>query len=58
MVREFTKGKFPVVTEDKQIDNLYQNQQTGGMKSLLEGGSSNDFYERADKRYVQLFSDC
>ncbi len=48
MVRDFTKSKFPVVTEDKQIDNLYQNQQTGGLKSLLEGGSNRDFYERAD----------
>jgi intergrase/recombinase len=50
MVREFTKGNFPVVTEDKQIDNLYQNQQAGGMKSLLEGGNNSDFYERADTK--------
>jgi intergrase/recombinase len=50
MVREFTKGKFPVITEDKQIDNLYQNQQAGGIKSLLEGGRNTDFYERADTK--------
>jgi hypothetical protein len=48
MVRDFTKGRFPVITEDKQIDNLYQNHQTGGLKSLLEGGSNRDFYQRAD----------
>ena len=50
MVQEFTKGKFPIVTEDKQIDNLYQNQQTRGIKSLLEGGNNRDFYEKADTK--------
>jgi len=48
MVHDFIKGNFPIVTEDKQIDNLFQNQQTGGLRSLLEGGSNREFYEKAD----------
>ena len=48
MVHDFIKGKFPIVTEDKQIDTLFQNQQTGGLKSLLEGGNNREFYEKAD----------
>lgn len=48
MVHDFIKGNFPIVTEDRQIDNLFQNQQTGGLKSLLEGGNDRDFYEKAD----------
>jgi hypothetical protein len=43
MVHDFIKGKFPIVTEDKPIDNLFQNQQTGGLRSLLEGGSNREF---------------
>jgi intergrase/recombinase len=48
MVHDFIKGQFAKVTEDRQIDNLFHNQQTGGLKSLLEGGSDRDFYEKAD----------
>jgi hypothetical protein len=36
MVHDFIKSKFPIVTEDSQIDNLFQNQQIRGLKSLLE----------------------
>ena len=50
MVHDFIKGQFPKVTEDRQIDNLFHNQQTGGLKSLLEGGSDRDFYEKADTK--------
>lgn len=55
MVRDFTKSKFPVVTEDIQIDNLYQNQQSGGLKSLLEGGNNRDFYERVDTNEMHKY---
>ncbi len=48
MVHDFIKGLFPTLTEDRQIDNLYQNQQAGGLKSLLEGGNNREFYEKAD----------
>lgn len=48
LVHDFIKGKFPFITEDRQIDNLLSNSQSNGLKSLLEGGNSHDFYQRAD----------
>ncbi len=48
LVHEFIKGKYPLITEDRQIDNLLSNSQSNGLKSLLEGGNSHDFYQRAD----------
>ncbi|MDQ6723477.1 MAG: hypothetical protein M3Z01_04340, partial [Thermoproteota archaeon] len=48
MVHDFIKGNFPIITEDRQIHNLFQNTQTGGLKSLLEGGSNREFCEKAD----------
>jgi intergrase/recombinase len=48
MVHAFIGGKFPQVTEDRQIDNLVSNTQANGQKSLLEGGYDRDFYMLAD----------
>ena len=48
MVHDFIKGKFPQITEDRQIDNLIANTQSNCLKSILEGGNNRDFYERAD----------
>ena len=39
LVHDFIKGKFPFITEDRQIDNLLSNAQSNGLKSLLEGGT-------------------
>jgi intergrase/recombinase len=50
LVHEFISGKFPIITEDRQIDNLTTNSQANGLKSLLEGGNSHDFYQRADTK--------
>ena len=48
MVHDFIRGKFPQITEDRQIDNLIDNTQSNGLKSVLEGGINRDFYEHAD----------
>jgi intergrase/recombinase len=48
MVHAFIAGKFPQVTEDRQIDNLVSNTQANGQKSSLEGRYDRDFYVRAD----------
>src|SRR5215208_2523005 len=48
LVHDFIAGKFPQITEDRQIDNLVSNTQSNGQKSVLEGGYNRDFYERAD----------
>ncbi len=40
--------KIPFITEDKQIDNLLSNSQSNGLKSLMEGRNSHDFYQSAD----------
>jgi len=48
MVHDFVKGKFPQITEDRQIDNLIYNTQSNSLKSVLDGGNNCDFYERVD----------
>ena len=48
MVHDFIRGKFPQITEERQIDNLIDNTQSNGLKSVLEGGINREFYERAD----------
>jgi intergrase/recombinase len=48
LVHDFIKGKFPQITEDRQIENLINNTQSNGLKSFLEGGSNRDFYEKSD----------
>lgn len=59
LAHEFIKGKFPFITEDRQIDNLLSNSQSNGLKSLLEGGNSHDFLSKSRyKRHVQLLFKC
>ena len=48
MVHAFIEGKFPQITDDRQIDNLATNESTNGQKSLLEGMYNPDFYQRID----------
>jgi hypothetical protein len=48
LVGDFIVGKFPQVTEDKQIDTLIRNNQGNGLNTLLEGMHNRDFYEKAD----------
>jgi intergrase/recombinase len=36
LIHEFIRGKFPQVTEDKQLSSLTSNNQTSGQKTLLE----------------------
>ena len=53
LTKELVNGTFPHVTEEKQIDSLYKNDDKSGQKSLLEGGYNRDFYERGKyPRYV------
>ena len=46
MVHDFIKGKFPQITEDRQIDNLITNTQSNCLKSVLAGDNNRGFYER------------
>ena len=39
LVHEFIAGRFPQITEDKQIDNLIGNTQSNGQRTILEGGN-------------------
>ena len=48
LTKELVNGTFPHVTEEKQIDSLYKNDDKSGQKSLLEGGYNRDFYEIAN----------
>ncbi len=48
LMKDFINGKFPPLTEDGQINNLSQNADKSGMKSVLGGGYNKDFYENAD----------
>src|SRR5215203_1022744 len=52
MVHDFIKGKFPQITEDRQIDNLINNTQSNSLKSVLDGGNNRDFYERVDINHM------
>ena len=44
LVHEFIAGRFPQITEDKQIDNLIGNNHSNGTRTVLEGGNHCDFY--------------
>jgi intergrase/recombinase len=52
LVHDFIKGKFPQITEDRQIENLINNTQSNGLKSILEGGNNREFYEKADLNHM------
>src|SRR5918995_1055199 len=38
LVREFIAGRFPQITEDKQIEYLIGNNHSNGQRTVLEGG--------------------
>ena len=44
LVWDFIVGRFPQVTEDKQIDTLIRNNQGNSLNTLLEGAHNRDFY--------------
>jgi intergrase/recombinase len=48
LVGDFIVGKFPQITEDRQIDTLIRNNQSNNINTLLEGMHNRDFYEKAD----------
>ena len=43
LVHEFIAGRFPQITEDKQIDNLIENTNTNGQRTILKEGNTNRF---------------
>src|SRR5215212_12038314 len=46
LVREFIAGRFPQITEDKQIGNLVRNTQSNGQRTALEDGNNcGSFYQ-------------
>ena len=54
IVHDFIKGKFPQITEDRQIENLINNTQSNGLKSILEGGNNREFYEFCFVNYPRI----
>ena len=48
LVHEFIAGRFPQITEDKQIDNLLGNTQSNGQRTVLEAGNADDFYKNVN----------
>ena len=48
LVHEFIAGRFPQITEDKQIDNLIVNTQSNGQRTVLEVGNAGNFYKNVD----------
>jgi hypothetical protein len=50
LTKELINGTFPHISEDKQIMNLSENADLGGLKSLLEGGNNTDFYMKVNSQ--------
>ena len=48
LVADFLTGKFPVITEDRQIQTLDSNIQGNGMKTALDGQFEPTFYKNID----------
>jgi hypothetical protein len=48
LVADFLTGKFPVITEDRQIQTLDSNIQGNGMKTTLDGQFEPTFYKNID----------
>jgi hypothetical protein len=48
LVADFLTGKFPVITEDSQIQTLDSNIQGNGMKTTLDGQFEPTFYKNID----------
>ena len=48
LMKDFRNGKFPRITEDKQIENLSENSDKSGLKTLLGAQFTSDFYIGGD----------
>jgi intergrase/recombinase len=49
LVHAFIAGRFPQITEDKQIGNLVHNTQSTGQRTVLEDGNNcGSFYQNID----------
>ncbi|MGC2572793.1 MAG: hypothetical protein WA364_14875, partial [Candidatus Nitrosopolaris sp.] len=48
LVADFLTGKFPIITEDRQIQTLDSNIQSNGMKTALDGQFEPTFYKNID----------
>jgi hypothetical protein len=44
---DFLTGKFPVITEDRQIHSLDSNMQSNGMQTRVNGQFEPTFYKRS-----------
>jgi hypothetical protein len=52
---DFLTGKFPVITEDRQIQTLDSNIQGNGMKTALDGQFEPTFYKNIDLDDMQNY---
>jgi hypothetical protein len=49
LVHAFIAGRFPQITDDKQITNLVHNSQSNGQRTVLDGDSNyGSFYQNVD----------
>src|SRR6187200_1084222 len=48
LVADFITGKFPVITEDRQIQSLDSNMQSNGMQTTVNGQFEPTFYKDID----------
>jgi hypothetical protein len=48
LVADFLTGKFPVITEDRQIQSLDSNMQSNGMQTTVNGQFEPTFYKDID----------
>ncbi|MGH9979873.1 MAG: hypothetical protein ACRD8Z_29135, partial [Nitrososphaeraceae archaeon] len=48
LVHAFISGKFPYASEDRQMDNLIENIQTNGLRTMLDMTNCQDFYQNVD----------
>ncbi|MFZ0223430.1 MAG: hypothetical protein WAM42_17240 [Candidatus Nitrosopolaris sp.] len=48
LVADFLTDKFPVITEDRQIQTLDSNMQDNGMKTAFNGQFEPTFYKNMD----------
>ena len=48
LVADFITGKFPVITEDRQIQSLDSNMQNNGMQTTVNGKFEPTFYKNID----------
>jgi intergrase/recombinase len=48
LVADFLTGKFPVITEDRQIQSLDSNMQSNGMQTTVNGQFEPTFYKNID----------